>query len=224
MNAGHCKLPVQVSYLQLVCRPCLELNPTDMCTRTCSSPSLPTCWVCLSSCLLFSITTRPSTIPRSRNESGAFSAPGFQDIVWSKMEGVRGLHTSSLLPITTYKATATAKSLQSYPPLYDPIDGSPSGSTVPGIFQARTLEWVAISFSNAWKWKVKVKSLSRVRLPATPWMQPTRLPHPWDFPGKSTGVGCHCPLQQSNYPWIFPNNFYFLKVFLNPMEQDAPTE
>ena len=66
-------------------------------------------------------------------------------------------------------AAAAAKSLQSCPTLCDPIDGSPSGSTVPGILQARTLEWVAISFSNAWKWKVKVKSLSRVRLLATPW-------------------------------------------------------
>ena len=64
---------------------------------------------------------------------------------------------------------AAAKSLQSCPILCDPIDGSPSGSTVPGILQARTLEWVAIFFSNAWKWKLKVKSLSRVRLLATPW-------------------------------------------------------
>ena len=55
------------------------------------------------------------------------------------------------------------------PTLCDPIDGSPPGSPIPGILQARTLEWVAISFSNAWKWKVKVKSLSRVRLFATPW-------------------------------------------------------
>ena len=54
-----------------------------------------------------------------------------------------------------------AKLLQSYPTLCDPIDGSPPGSAVPGILQARTLEWVAISFSNAWKWKVKVKSFSR---------------------------------------------------------------
>ena len=61
-----------------------------------------------------------------------------------------------------------AKSLQSCPTLCDPIDGSPPGSPVPGILQARTLEWVAISFSNAWKWKVKVKSLSRVRLFTTP--------------------------------------------------------
>ena len=55
---------------------------------------------------------------------------------------------------------AAAESLQSCPTLYDPIDGSPPGSAVPGILQARTLEWVAISFSNTWKWKVKVKSLS----------------------------------------------------------------
>ena len=66
-------------------------------------------------------------------------------------------------------ATAAAKLLQSCPTLCDPIDGSPPGSPVPGILQARTLEWVAVSFSNAWKWKVKVKSLSRVRLPAIPW-------------------------------------------------------
>ena len=59
-------------------------------------------------------------------------------------------------------AAAAAKSLQSCPTLCDPIDGSPQGSPVPGILQARTLEWVAISFSNAWKWEGKVKSLSHV--------------------------------------------------------------
>ena len=64
---------------------------------------------------------------------------------------------------------AAAKSLQSCLTLCDPIDGSSPGSPIPGILQARTLEWVAISFSNAWKWKVKVKSLSCVRLFATPW-------------------------------------------------------
>ena len=66
-------------------------------------------------------------------------------------------------------AAAAAKSLQSCLTLCDPIDASPPGSTVPGILQARILEWVAISFSNAWKWKVKVKSLSHVRLFVTPW-------------------------------------------------------
>ena len=66
-------------------------------------------------------------------------------------------------------AAAAAKSLQLCLTLCNPRDGSPPGSTIPGILQARTLEWFAISFSKAWKWKVKVKSLSRVRLLATPW-------------------------------------------------------
>ena len=66
-------------------------------------------------------------------------------------------------------AAAAAKSLQSCPTLCNLIDSSPLGSSVPGILQARILEWVAISFSNVWKWKVKVKSLSRAQLLATPW-------------------------------------------------------
>ena len=66
-------------------------------------------------------------------------------------------------------AAAAAKLLQLCPTLCNPIDGSPPGSPIPGILQARTLEWVAISFSNAWKWKVKVKLLTHVRLLATPW-------------------------------------------------------
>ena len=76
---------------------------------------------------------------------------------------------------------AAAKSLQSCPTLCDPIDGSPPGSPVPGILQARTLEWVAISFSNAWKWTVKVKSLSRVRLLATPWSAAHQAPPSMGF-------------------------------------------
>ena len=76
--------------------------------------------------------------------------------------------TSVFLPWEPH-AAATSKSLQSCPTLGDPINGSLPGSAVPGILQARTLECVAISFSNAWKWKVKVKSLSRVWLFATPW-------------------------------------------------------
>ena len=76
---------------------------------------------------------------------------------------------------------AAAKSLQSCPTLCNPIDGSPAGSPVPGILQARTLEWVAISFSNAWKWKVKVKSFSHVRLFATPWTAAYQAPLPMGF-------------------------------------------
>ena len=78
-------------------------------------------------------------------------------------------------------AAAAAKSLRSCPTLCDPIDGSPPGSPIPGILQARTLEWVAISFSNAWKWKVKVKSLSRVPLVATPWTAAYQTPPPMGF-------------------------------------------
>ena len=74
-----------------------------------------------------------------------------------------------LLWHSTFYVAAAAKSLQSCLTLCDPRDGSPPGSPVPGILQARTQEWVAISFSNAWKWKVKMKLLSCVRLLATPW-------------------------------------------------------
>ena len=79
-------------------------------------------------------------------------------------------------------AAATAvKSLQSCPTLCDPRDGSPPGSPVPGILQARTLEWVAISFSNAWRWKVKVKPLSPVQLLATPWTAAYQAPPSMGF-------------------------------------------
>ena len=76
--------------------------------------------------------------------------------------------------------TAT-KSLQSCPTPCDPIDGSPPGSPVPGILQARTLEWVAISFSNPWKWKVKVKSLSHVPPSVTPWIAAFQAPPSMGF-------------------------------------------
>ena len=78
-------------------------------------------------------------------------------------------------------ATAAAKSLQLCLTLCDPIEGSPPGSPVPGIFQAKTLEWVAISFSNALKWKVKVKLLSRVRMLATPWTAAYQAPSSMGF-------------------------------------------
>ena len=83
--------------------------------------------------------------------------------------------------INSPAAAAAAKLLQSCPTLCDPIDGGPPGSPVPGILQARTLEWVAISFSNAWKGKVKVKSLSRVRLFAIPWSAAYQAPPSMGF-------------------------------------------
>ena len=88
-------------------------------------------------------------------------------------------------------AAAAAKLRQSCLTLCDPIDSSLPGSSVPGILQARILEWVAISFSSAWKWKWKW-SRSVMSDPSQPHgLQPTRPLRPWDFPGKSTGVGCH---------------------------------
>ena len=91
---------------------------------------------------------------------------------------------------------AAAKSLQSCPTLCDPIDGSPPGSPVPGILQARTLEWVAISLSNAWKWKVKVKSLSRVRPSATPWTAAYQAPPSMGFSRQEYWSGVPLPSPQ----------------------------
>ena len=90
------------------------------------------------------------------------------DIIWSS-------------PFYRGGAATAAKSLQLCPTLCDPIDGSPPGSPVPGILQARTLEWVAISFSSVWMWKVKVKSLSRVWLLATPWTVAHQVPPSMGF-------------------------------------------
>ena len=90
-------------------------------------------------------------------------------------------YNTMLVPVTQHAAAAAAKSLQLCPTLCDPTDGSPRGSPVPGILQARTPEWVAISFSNAWKWKVKVKSLSRVWLLATPWTAAYQAPPSMGF-------------------------------------------
>ena len=86
-----------------------------------------------------------------------------------------------------------AKSLQSCPTLCDPVDGSPPGFPIPGILQARTLEWVAISFSNAWKWKVKVKSLSRVRPSATSWAAAFQAPPSMGFSRQEYWSGVPLP-------------------------------
>ena len=94
---------------------------------------------------------------------------------------------------TLKKCLAIAKSLQSCPTLCDPIDGSPSGSTIPGILQARTLEWVAISFSNARKWEVKGKLLSRVRLVATPWTAAYQAPSSMGFSRQEYWSGVPLP-------------------------------
>jgi len=95
----------------------------------------------------------------------------------------------SLICICVY-AAAAAVSLQSCLTPCDSIDGSPPGCPVPGILQVRTLERVAISFSNAWKWSRSAMSDSS----RSHGLQPTRLLGPWDFPGKRTGMSCHCRL------------------------------
>ena len=115
-----------------------------------------------------------------------------QQYFWT-WEWVKSSHTVTV--------TAAAKSLQSCPTLCDPIDGSPPGSPVPGILQVRTLEWVAISFSNAWKWKVKVKSLSRVWLLATPWIAAHQAPLSMGFSRQEcwSGVPLPSPCGTLNY-------------------------
>ena len=124
----------------------------------------------------------------------------------------------TIFNVLTLKHAAAAKSLQSCPTLCDPRDSSPPGFPVSGILQARTLEWVAISFSNAWKWKVKVKSRSRSRLLATPWTAAYQAPLSMDFPGKSTGVGCHCLLlKRIKWHYLFKHDLstnLFLKLCL----------
>ena len=98
-----------------------------------------------------------------------------------------------------------AKSLQSCPTLCDPTDSSPPGSPIPGILQARTLEWVAMSFSNAWKWKVKGKSLSRVRLLATPWTAAYQAPPSMGFSRQEYWSGVPLPSLINTIEW-FKNN------------------
>ena len=98
--------------------------------------------------------------------------------------------------------TTTTKSLQLCPTLCDPIDGSPPGSAVLGILQARTLKWVAISFSNAWKWKLKVKSFSRIWLLATPWTAAYQAPPSMGFSRQEYWSGVPLPS-----PVVFPTFF-----------------
>ena len=109
---------------------------------------------------------------------------------------------------------AAAKSLQSCLTLCDSMDGSPPGSPIPGILQARTLEWVAISFSKAWKWKVKVKLLSRVRLLVTPWTAAYQAPPSMGFSRQEywSGVPLSSPL---SYGWFLEVKKYCYCILLN---------
>ena len=101
-------------------------------------------------------------------------------------------------------AAAATESLQSCPTLCDPIVSSPPGPAIPGILLARTLEWVAISSSNAWKWKVKVKSLSCVRLLATPWTAAYQSPLTMGFSRQEYWSGVPLPDSSICHLWCTP--------------------
>ena len=121
--------------------------------------------------------------------------------------------------------TAAAKSLQSCLSLCNPIDGSPLGSPVPGILQARTLEWVAISFSNAWKWKVKGKSLSHVRLFQTPWTAAHKAPPFMGFARQEYWSGVPLPSPTMEYySAIKKNEIMPCSVIYMQLEIKIPSE
>ena len=123
--------------------------------------------------------------------------------------------TRNVLLILIYSAAAAAaKSLQLCPTLCDPIDGSPPGSPIPGILQERTLEWAAIAFSNAWKWTVKVKSLSRVRLLVTPWTAAYQASPSMGFSRQEYWSGCRCLLR----------SFILHPIFLPRKAEDYSTD
>ena len=122
----------------------------------------------------------------------------------------RYIYFKNMVGIPLY-AAAAAKSFQSCPTLCDPIDSSPPGSPVPGLLQARTLEWVAISFSNTWKWKVKGKLLSRVRLFATPWTAAYQAPLSMGFSRQEywSGVPSPSPIPLYTQAWILYFRLYY---------------
>ena len=166
-----------------------------------ASLPLPSPRVCLSSCplmpsnhllLLCLLLLLPWIFPSIR----VFSNESAVCIKWPKYWSFSISPFKVLMHAAA--AAAAAKSLQACPTLYDPRDCSPPGSPIPGILQARTLEWVAISFSNAWKWKVKMKSLSRIWLLVTPWTAAYQAPPSMGFARQEYWSGVSLPY--ANYP------------------------
>ena len=146
----------------------------------------------------FRITDMVHSVWKYKEQTGHYSLQNKKIISPANANSVSILQTLTKLksPNSTHSILATAaaaKSLQSCSTLCDPIDSSPAGSPVPGILQARTLEWVAISFSSAWKWKVKVKSLSRVRLFVTPWTAAYQAPPSMGFSRQEYWSGVPSP-------------------------------
>ena len=137
-------------------------------------------------------------------------------LVGSHFQILLPLFFSGLLPDNMH--AAAAKSRQSCPTLCDPIDGSPPGSPVPGILQARTLEWVAISFCNAWKWKMKVELLIHVLLLATPWTAAYQAPPSMGFSRQEYWSGVPLPSQDTMHRVVkirpvFSPTIILFKVF-----------
>ena len=124
---------------------------------------------------------------------------------------------------TGMAAAAAAASLQSCPTLCNPIDGSPPGSPVPGILQARTLEWVAISFSNAWKWKVKVKSLNCVQLLGTPWTAAYQAPPSMGFSRQEYWHGVPLPSPTGMAKWWYSIISFSIIVWYTFIKIHFPT-
>ena len=149
----------------------------------------------------FHLPGAPNRPSLSKESAHLVTLPAFRTI--------RSLERPHYRMITCYSmaAAAAAKSLQSCLTLCDPINSSPPGSPVPGILQARTLEWVAISFSNAWKWKVKVKSLSGVWLFATPWTAAYQAPPSMGFSRQEYWSGV--PLPSPVIPRLSPDKYGF---------------
>ena len=136
-------------------------------------------------------------------------------MIEARSETIAGLKDAREPPsqgMRAASAAAATKSLQLRPTLCDPIDGSPPGSPIPGILQARTPEWVAISFPSAWKWKVKVKLLNRVQLLATPWTAAHQAPLSMGFSRQEYWGGVPLPSPRAASRncirwenWFFPS-------------------
>ena len=170
-------------------------GPDPRSQQNCLTPpveTLPGSW---GSCYLRSIYDSDLHIPGEAKKETCRGAQCFcsskPDHMGRCQEEDGRVGANATFPTCTY--AAAAQWLQSCPTLCDPIDGSPPGSPVPGILQARTLAWVAISFSNAWKWKVKVKSLSRVWLFATLWTAAYQAPPSMGFPRQEYWSGVPLP-------------------------------
>ena len=133
----------------------------------------------------------PAEPPGKPKNAGVGSLSLFQWIFLIREYEPGSLHSRQRFTLTSY--VAAAKSLQSCPTLCDPIDGSPGGAPAPVFLQARILEWVAISLSNAEKWKLRVKSLSRARLLVTPWAAAYQTPLSMGFSRQGYWSGLPLP-------------------------------